>query len=320
MQNQMAKINSRCGPRGSFDNPEQDLIKRYFKTVGYYQVLTRQEEIKLFKRIKKGDESAREEMIKRNLRLVASVAKIYKGRGLEFMDLIQEGNVGLLRAIEKFEYKRGNKFSTYAVWWIKQSMERAAQVWGRLIRVPVHTAAQLIFLKQCRTQLEQDKKTEPSIEEIAAYMGKSPDKVKKLMATERFASVVSLDQPIEEGNPELILGDNIENRTVAGPDMVIEVQETLRALLEELENFKRKIACFGQRDQNVYLMRFGADDGSYKKRILDLVGRKFGVTRERIRQIIVQTNRKMKVKDEYFPNLLKRVIVASELSASMREH
>lgn len=232
---------------GNGDQHESYLLKRYFRAIKKQPVLTRQEEIKLVKRIKKGDESAREEFIERNLRLVISIAKRYRGRGLEIMDLIQEGNAGLLWALEKFEHGRGNKFSTYATWWIKQAIVRATQDKGRTIRVPVHMGAQIMSLRQHRFELEQSQKTKPSIEEISAKMEVSPDRVRKLTAIEKLASVDSLDRRIEEGNPDLTVGDNIVDKTIAGPDFAVETEETLKALLEDLENFKRKVA-FSERE------------------------------------------------------------------------
>ena len=306
-------------PGNGFNGYESDSLIKYFKSVGYKPNLTRQEEIKLFKRIKKGDEQARHEFIERNLRLVVSAARHYRGRGFEFMDLIQEGNLGLLRAMEKFDYKMGYKFSTYATWWIKQTIGRAAQDRGRTIRIPVHMEPRLAFLRQCRFQLEQSQKTEPGVEELSAYMKISPAKVIKLMAIERLALVDSLDRPVEEGNPDLIVGDNIANKTIISQDLAIEVKETLQSLLEELEKVKHKIAFFGKRDSNIYLMRFGAYDGTYQKRTLDTVGRKYGVTRQRIKQIIDQLNRQTRIRKGYFPNLIKRIVTASELYASSTE-
>lgn len=304
--------NRRVG-KGS-EQYEPDLLKRYFQTIKKQPNLTRQEEIKLVKRIKKGDESAREEFIERNLRLVISIAKRYRGRGLELMDLIQEGNLGLLRALEKFDFKQENKFSTYASWWINQKICRATEDNGSIIRISVHMRAQIASLRYYRFELEQSKQAELSVEEISARMNISPNQVRKLAAIEKLAFVDSLDRPVGEETSGFTLGDGIVSETIAGPDFAVETEETLKALLEELENFKRKVAFFGERNLKVYLMRFGADNGLYKGRTLEEVGRKFKVTRERIRQIVNQVNRQTRVDKEYFPNLLKRISVASELS------
>lgn len=298
---------------GNGDQDESDLLKRYFQTIKKQPNLTRQEEIKLIKRIKRGDENARQEFIERNLLLVVSIAKRYRGRGLGIMDLIQEGNLGLLRALEKFELKRGNKFSTYATWWVKQAIVRATHDKGRTIRIPVHMGGQIASLRQYRFELEQSKQTEPNEEEISARMKISLAQVRKLAAVEKLAFVDSLDRPVGETSG-FTLGDGIVSETIAGPDFAVETDETLRALIEELENFKRKIIFFGERNSKIYLMRFGADDGSYKKRTLEQVGRKFKMTRERIRQIVNQVNRQTRVDKQYFPNFIKRISVASELS------
>lgn len=291
-----------------------DLRKIYFKTVGCQPNLTRQDEIELAKRMKKGDEIARQEFIKRNLRLVVSIAKHYQGRSLEFMDLIQEGNIGLLESVKKFDYKRGNKFSTCATMWIRQTIVRAIQNKGRTIKIPIHAGEQIAFLRQYRQELRQSKTAEPSVEEIAGQMKISSAQTKQLMAIERLAAVDSLDRQMGDKS-DLTVGNRIPNDAAVRPDTAAEAREIFGLLLEEMENFKRKIISCGKRNYRIYLMRFGVHEGS-RKRTLDEISRKFGITRERVRQIVDRINQKMKVDDEYFPNLIKRIAIAEKLAAS----
>lgn len=297
-----------------------DLWKIYFKTVGCRPNLTCQEEIELAKRMKNGDENSRQEFIKHNLRLVISIAKHFQGRGLELMDLIQEGNIGLLEAVKKFDYKRGNKFSTYATWWIRQMIVRAIREKSRTIRIPINKNEQIALLDQFRRELRQSKTAEPSVEEMASQMRISPAKTKQLMAIEKIAALDSLERQIKKGNSNLTVGDRIADKNIVGPDIALEASETLKLLLGEMENFKRKIVSCGGKKSMIYLMRFGVYDGSYRKHTLEETSRKFGITRERVRQIVAWVNQKTKVDGEYFPNLIKRIAAAEELAASFGKY
>lgn len=259
-----------------------DPVKMYLKEIGKVPLLTREEEVELAKRIEAGDEEAKKHLAEANLRLVVSIAKKHIGRGMSFLDLIQEGNLGLIKAVEKFDYTKGYKFSTYATWWIRQSITRAIADQGRTIRVPVHMIENINKLVRTQRQLVQDLGREPTPEEIAETMNIEVDKVMDMM---RIAQKpISLETPIGE-EEDSQLGDFIEDEHIDTPvDITTQIflKEQLFEVLETLT----------PREQQVLRLRFGLDDG--RTRTLEEVGQVFDVTRERIRQIEAKALRKLR--------------------------
>ena len=253
-----------------------DPIQIYLKEIGASPLLTRKEEIVLAKRIEKGDEAAKKKMIQSNLRLVVSIAKRYIGKSpnMGFLDLIQEGNKGLFRAVEKFDWRRGYKFSTYATWWIRQAITRALADQARTIRIPVHMVETISKYTQARRRLLQDLGREPLPEEIAAEMGIDVAKVHHIMRISQ--ETVSLETPVGEGEEDSILAEFIEDEKVAPPS-----QGAARTLLRE--RLEEILVDLTPREQKILSMRFGLEDGI--THTLEEVGQEFGVTRERIRQI-----------------------------------
>ena len=253
-----------------------DSIQMYLKEIGQTPFLTANGEKELAKRIEKGDEEAKKKLAKANLRLVVSIAKRYIGRSpnLTFLDLIQEGNLGLFRAVEKFDWRRGYKFSTYATWWIRQAISRALADQSRTIRIPVHMVETLSKYNQARRRLLQDLGREPLAEEIAAEMGIEVEKVYHLMRISQQA--VSLETPIGEDEKDSILAEFIEDEKTTPPSV-----EAARILLRE--RLKEILIDLTPREQKILEMRFGLNDGI--THTLEEVGQEFGVTRERIRQI-----------------------------------
>lgn len=250
-----------------------DSIKMYLKEIGSVSLLTIDEEINLAKRIETGDEIAKQKLINANLRLVVSIAKKYTGQGLLFMDLIQEGNTGLIRAAEKFDYRKGFKFSTYATWWIKQGVSRAIADQSRTIRVPVHMVETIYKVKKAIRVLMQELKRNPSNEEIAEKANLSLDDVE---AIKRYSqSPLSLEMPIGDEESSQ-LSDFVEDKTQASPDD-LSMKQILRSELEEA------MAILTEREQMILKLRFGFTDG--RPRTLEEVGNVYSVTRERIRQI-----------------------------------
>ncbi len=249
-----------------------DPVKMYLKEIGRVPLLTRAEEVDLAKRIEAGDERARTHLLEANLRLVVSIARKHIGRGLSLLDLIQEGNLGLIRAVEKFDYTRGFKFSTYATWWIRQAVTRAIADQARTIRVPVHMVETINKVTRTKRQLLQDLGREPSEDEVAAVMEITVEKVKE--AQKANIDPMSLESPV--GDDANRMGDFIEDRDAVVPLEAASftlMQEHLRRVLETLEERERRIIEY----------RFGLLDG--EPRTLSDVGREFGVSRERIRQI-----------------------------------
>lgn len=259
-----------------------DPVRMYLKEIGRIPLLTPEEEVELAKRMEEGDEEAKRRLAEANLRLVVSIAKRYVGRGMLFLDLIQEGNLGLIKAVEKFDYRKGYKFSTYATWWIRQAITRAIADQARTIRIPVHMVETINKLIRVSRQLLQELGREPNPEEIAKEMDISEDKVREIMKIAQ--EPVSLETPIGE-EEDSHLGDFIEDHDAKAP--AEEASFTL--LREQLENV---LSTLTDREQKVLRLRFGLDDG--RARTLEEVGQQFGVTRERIRQIEAKTLRKLR--------------------------
>ena len=260
-----------------------DPVKMYLKEIGRVDLLTHEQEIELAKRILEGDEQAKKELAAANLRLVVSIAKRYVGRGMLFLDLIQEGNMGLIKAVEKFDYTKGFKFSTYATWWIRQAITRAIADQARTIRIPVHMVETINKLTRIQRQLVQELGREPTAEEIAEKMdGMTPAKVREIQKIS--LEPVSLETPIGEED-DSHLGDFIEDEGAMSPDDYASnelLKDELNEVLLELTD----------REEKVLRLRFGLDDG--RTRTLEEVGKEFNLTRERIRQIEAKALRKLK--------------------------
>ncbi len=259
-----------------------DPVRMYLKEIGRVDLLSAEEEINLAKRIEEGDEEAKRRLAEANLRLVVSIAKRYVGRGMLFLDLIQEGNMGLIKAVEKFDYRKGYKFSTYATWWIRQAITRAIADQARTIRIPVHMVETINKLIRVQRQLLQDLGREPSPEEIAEDMDLMPEKVREILKIAQ--EPVSLETPIGEED-DSHLGDFIEDQDATSPSE----HAAYELLKEQLEDV---LDTLTDREENVLRLRFGLDDG--RTRTLEEVGKVFGVTRERIRQIEAKALRKLR--------------------------
>ena len=260
-----------------------DPVKMYLKEIGRVELLSHDEEISLAKRILDGDEDAKKKLAAANLRLVVSIAKRYVGRGMLFLDLIQEGNMGLIKAVEKFDYTKGFKFSTYATWWIRQAITRAIADQARTIRIPVHMVETINKLTRVQRQLIQELGREPSAEEISEKMdGMTPETVREIQKIS--LEPVSLETPIGEED-DSHLGDFIEDEGAMSPDDYA-ANELLKDELNEV------LLELTDREEKVLRLRFGLDDG--RTRTLEEVGKEFNVTRERIRQIEAKALRKLK--------------------------
>ncbi len=259
-----------------------DPVRMYLKEIGRVDLLTGDEEVALAKRILEGDEEASKELAEANLRLVVSIAKRYVGRGMLFLDLIQEGNMGLIKAVEKFDHTKGFKFSTYATWWIRQAITRAIADQARTIRIPVHMVETINKLIRVQRQLLQDLGREPSPEEIGEEMELSAERVREILKISQ--EPVSLETPIGEED-DSHLGDFIEDSEAQSPSD----HAAYELLKEQLEDV---LDTLTDREENVLRLRFGLDDG--RTRTLEEVGRVFGVTRERIRQIEAKALRKLR--------------------------
>lgn len=262
--------------RGEFSDLEEiadDSVRMYLREIGKIALLKTDEEVSLAKRIEKGDILAKRQLAEANLRLVVSITKKYIGRGLSLLDLIQEGNTGLMRAVEKFDYRKGFKFSTYATWWIRQAITRAIADQARTIRIPVHMIETINKLIRVERQLVQDLGREPTPEEIAQEMGLDVDKVEHIIKISQ--ETVSLEAPVGE-EEDSKLGDFIEDDKNISPE-----ESTSRQLLRD--KIKQFLGDLSPREQRILRMRFGLDDG--RTHTLEEVGQEFGVTRERIRQI-----------------------------------
>lgn len=259
-----------------------DPVRMYLKEIGRVNLLSADEEIELAKRIEEGDEEAKRRLAEANLRLVVSIAKRYVGRGMQFLDLIQEGNMGLIKAVEKFDFQKGFKFSTYATWWIRQAIARAIADQARTIRIPVHMVETINKLIRVQRSLLQDLGREPTPEEIAEEMDITPEKVREIIKIAQ--EPVSLETPIGEED-DSHLGDFIEDQDATSPSD----HAAYELLKEQLEDV---LDTLTDREENVLRLRFGLDDG--RTRTLEEVGKVFGVTRERIRQIEAKALRQLR--------------------------
>ena len=259
-----------------------DPVRMYLKEIGRVDLLSAAEEIELAERIEAGDEEAKRRLAEANLRLVVSIAKRYVGRGMLFLDLIQEGNMGLIKAVEKFDYRKGFKFSTYATWWIRQAITRAIADQARTIRIPVHMVETINKLIRIQRQLLQDLGRDPTPEEIGAQMDLPPEKVREILKIAQ--EPVSLETPIGEED-DSHLGDFIEDQEATSPSE----HAAYELLKEQLEDV---LDTLTDREESVLRLRFGLDDG--RTRTLEEVGKAFGVTRERIRQIEAKALRKLR--------------------------
>ncbi|MHB8571898.1 MAG: RNA polymerase sigma factor RpoD [Candidatus Dormibacteria bacterium] len=262
----------------SLDDP----VRMYLKEIGRVALLTAAEEVELAKRIEIGDDEAKQRLTEANLRLVVSIAKKYIGRGMSFLDLIQEGNMGLIRAVEKFDYHKGYKFSTYATWWIRQAITRAIADQARTIRIPVHMVETINKLVRVSRRLLQELGREPTDEEVGEEMGITPEKVREIIKVSQ--DPVSLETPIGE-EEDSHLGDFVEDKEATAPSDAA----SLTMLRTEVEDI---LDTLTPRERRVLQLRFGLVDGH--QRTLEEVGKRFGVTRERIRQIEAKALRKLR--------------------------
>ncbi|GGE28576.1 RNA polymerase sigma factor RpoD [Streptococcus himalayensis] len=267
---------------GSTSAKVNDPVRMYLKEIGVVPLLTNEEEQELALLVEKGDLEAKQRLAEANLRLVVSIAKRYVGRGMQFLDLIQEGNMGLMKAVDKFDYSKGFKFSTYATWWIRQAITRAIADQARTIRIPVHMVETINKLVREQRNLLQELGQDPTPEQIAERMDMTPDKVREILKIAQ--EPVSLETPIGEED-DSHLGDFIEDEVIENP-----VDYTTRIVLRE--QLDEVLDTLTDREENVLRLRFGLDDG--KMRTLEDVGKVFNVTRERIRQIEAKALRKLR--------------------------
>ena len=266
--------------------PSLDSLRLYLRSIGRVPLLTKEQEVELAQRIERGDMDAKQHMIEANLRLVVSIAKSYLGRGLTFLDLIQEGSMGLIRAVEKFDYRRGYKFSTYATWWIRQAVTRAIADKGRTIRIPVHMIEKLNRVNRAERQLIQSLGRDPSPEEISREVDLPVDEVRDILRISQ--QPISLERPVgDEDDSEL--GDFVEDMSEQSP--FEQAAEHLRR-----ENLRRALATLPQREREVIELRYGLT--GKRPYTLEEVGRNFNVTRERIRQIENHTLKKLEALPE----------------------
>ena len=266
------------GEEGSLDG-----LKLYLRSIGRVRLLTAQEEVALAKRIERGDMEAKRQMVEANLRLVVSIAKKYQGRGLGFLDLIQEGSLGLIRAVEKFDYRRGYKFSTYATWWIRQAVARAIADKSRSIRIPNHMVEKLNRVGSAERLLVQGLGREPTAEEIAAELEWTPAQVREVQGFGQ--NPVSLETPVGDGEDRAEFGDLLADETSPGP--FDEASSTIRG-----ESLRRTLSALPERERAVLVMRYGLD--GEPPRTLEQCGEAFGITRERARQIETSALKRLK--------------------------
>jgi len=259
-----------------------DPVKMYLHEIGKISLLTREQEVELAKRIEQGDEVAREHLITANLRLVVSIAKKYVGRGLSLLDLIQEGNLGLMKAVEKFDYTKGYKFSTYATWWIRQSVTRAIADQSRIIRIPVHMIDTVRELQRVKSEHLQDHGEVPNLQALADELAMPVEKIKQVENVSQYTT--SLERPIGEDGEDS-LGDFIEDKKALSP-----TKETYKMFMSEELN--KALDQLGDREQQILKLRYGLEDGH--PRTLKDVARVFNITRERVRQIEIKALEKLK--------------------------
>ena len=257
------------------DDISDDSVRLYLREIGKIPLLTSEEELTLANRVVAGEKKAKDEMAEANMRLVVSIAKRYSGRGLDFLDLIQEGNTGLLRAVEKFDPSKGFKFSTYATWWIRQAITRAIADQARVIRIPVHMVETINKLLRTQRRMTQELNREPTIDELAKELEMEPDKVEYVMKIKQ--DVNSLDAAVRDDEEDSVLGDFIEDEDTKSPDE----SATEQLLKEQVQGILE--SALSERELKIIKMRFGLEDG--KNHTLEEVGHEFAVTRERIRQI-----------------------------------
>jgi RNA polymerase primary sigma factor len=260
-----------------FDDVSDDSVRLYLREIGKIPLLNAEEELALAQKVVAGDKKAKDKMAEANMRLVVSIAKRYSGRGLDFLDLIQEGNTGLLRAVEKFDPDKGFKFSTYATWWIRQAITRAIADQARTIRIPVHMVETINKLLRTQRRMTQELNREPTIEELAKELEMEPEKVEYVIKIKQ--DITSLDAGVGrdgDGDDESVLGDFIEDEDGATP----EESATSQLLKEQVQSV---LSTLSDREQKIIKMRFGLENG--KSHTLEEVGQEFAVTRERIRQI-----------------------------------
>ncbi len=265
------------GGNDYFDEVSDDSVRLYLREIGKIPLLTASEELELAQKVVAGDKRAKDKMAEANMRLVVSIAKRYSGRGLDFLDLIQEGNTGLLRAVEKFDPDKGFKFSTYATWWIRQAITRAIADQARTIRIPVHMVETINKLLRTQRRMTQELNREPTIEELAKELEMEPEKVEYVIKIKQ--DIHSLDAGVGrdgDDDSESVLGDFIEDEDAASPE-----ESAAGQLLKE--QVAGVLGALTEREQKIIKMRFGLDDG--KNHTLEEVGQEFAVTRERIRQI-----------------------------------
>lgn len=265
------------GGNDYYDEVSDDSVRLYLREIGKIPLLSADEELELAQKVVQGDKKAKDKMAEANMRLVVSIAKRYSGRGLDFLDLIQEGNTGLLRAVEKFDPDKGFKFSTYATWWIRQAITRAIADQARTIRIPVHMVETINKLLRTQRRMTQELNREPSIEELAKELEMEPEKVEYVIKIKQ--DIHSLDAGVGrdgDDDSESVLGDFIEDEDAASPE-----ESAAGQLLKE--QVAGILGALTEREQKIIKMRFGLDDG--KNHTLEEVGQEFSVTRERIRQI-----------------------------------
>ncbi|HPE68472.1 MAG TPA: RNA polymerase sigma factor RpoD [Thermotogota bacterium] len=279
----MEKIISESGP-AIFDNSSfnKDGVKMYLKEIGRIPLLTPTQERTLARKAQKGDEKAKQRLVVANLRLVVSIAKRYIGRGLSFLDLIQEGNIGLLKAVEKFDWKKGYKFSTYATWWIRQAITRAIADQARTIRVPVHMVETINKINKIRREFLQEYGSYPTTVELAQMTGKTPEKIEEILQADK--ETVSLESPVG-GDEDSSVGDFVADSETINP----EESAMLMLLRDEINEV---LNTLGPREATVLKMRYGLIDG--RQKTLEEVGKYLNVTRERVRQIEVKALRKLR--------------------------
>ena len=258
------------------DDASDDSVRLYLREIGKIPLLNSEEELELAQKVVAGDKKAKDKMAEANMRLVVSIAKRYSGRGLDLLDLIQEGNTGLLRAVEKFDPDKGFKFSTYATWWIRQAITRAIADQARTIRIPVHMVETINKLLRTQRRMTQELNREPTIEELAKELEMEPEKVEYVIKIKQ--DITSLDAGVgrDEGEDDSVLGDFIEDEDTATP----EESATNQLLKEQVQSV---LSSLSEREQKIIKMRFGLENG--KSHTLEEVGQEFAVTRERIRQI-----------------------------------